>query len=267
MLDRIMDALRMFVSDLRDTSAQRSDRSPAWPQIAGVILAAVAAGGSLMDGFQRIAANFIPPLASALAVLMLLLFCMAWCIWIVSAKAPIAPTVDPPRALSAQQPRIALPYASRSALLYRNSSVGRQSAKAALLVLALMIPAQIRATWKDAMPLPSVVLGCLIDARSGLGVPDARVRLVDTDSRDITSYAATSDANGLYIVTPSERLFRSAKVDVTGTNDCRGAFSLSLSRAFEASVAATPQCFTDQNKPRSELKVFRHVIRCPSADT
>jgi hypothetical protein len=117
------------------------------------------------------------------------------------------------------------------------------------------------------MPLPNVVLGCLIDARNGSGVPDARVRLVDTDSRDITSYAATSDANGLYIVTPSERLFRSAKVDVTGTNDSRGSFSLSLSRAFEVSVLATPQCFTDQNKPHNRLTVFRHVIPCPSEGT
>jgi hypothetical protein len=94
---------------------------------------------------------------------------------------------------------------------YRYGVWTRRFAKAALAALLFVIPTNLMVALEQTVPLPTHIVGVLIDTTSKAPVDGARVRLVQPDGVDVTgAHDPTSDSRGVFIATATRRIRRNA---------------------------------------------------------
>src|SRR5262249_53016045 len=120
--------------------------------------------------------------------------------------------------------------------------------KIGVIALLALLPSKFLAAKDDFIPLPNILHGYLIDAMTGKGISDARIRVITQDGVDVTDGDWFVDSQGFYIVKTRERVKRTAKI-VVSVPGCEIQDELKLRRI-------------DQVASDNDVPVFRHVAIC-----
>jgi hypothetical protein len=235
-----------FIGDLLfDTGARKAVETLSPKDIAVALVAPVSGAVAWLDVSQRvvhdqlgISSNFLPPV--------LLLFGVAWCVFIIVAKDEPAPKAA--GFVSTDE--------TVSGPIYRNGPRVRLLGKLMFFLLLLLFPRAVLAWLDTTFPLPPKLYGYIEDEHSGQPIEGARVRVVTESGVDVTAGEWRSDSRGFYVVETLRPVTRLASLQVYRP-DCPSGQRLSLQRNFQIPPS---QAGSASVKP-----LFRHRLACPPA--
>ena len=203
--------VRQFFGDLRDRGAEpNKDRAATSDHFAGVVTGLTALAG-MLDVVGKTLQDLVG-LPGVFAHFALLLVALSECVYIVSARKPeraVHPTY-----------RFGTPLRSAGKVL-------------ALLLVVYGLPREAMATAEHYSRVPEFFGGYLVDARNGMPVANARVRLLLNTQVDIGGATWASDSSGFYIVQLQRSVLRKDAILLVYADTC-GTHKLSLAKDFES---------------------------------
>lgn len=220
------DLIVQFAQDLVDRRAKRRLSRIGWSDAWAILLSVLSSATLLVEGWRKVGIEFLG-MPGTVASVLLCIVGITWAVYVIRAT-----------------------QWDNATRVYRFLSVVRQSAKAALIVLLVMVPRLASKSAIDLWPLPTTIYGEL-RSHSNTPIPNIVVRVVDHGEDVTDSPSLPSDSDGFYVVVTKRRVRRDATL-IAGCSQ----------GPVELTMATSDQIAATRERLDPSAILFRHFIQC-----